>query len=388
VEDHGDFILGPMSPKEYKDTVAELNGSRTNRVFEFFKVTAPERLGFAKHREAAERKVAALAAAGAGTGGAATSPCAGGTPSKKTTKKTAPATAATVAAEGKAQKKRGTRPMDSPPTTKKTRFVDLDTSVAGSVIAVAPMRVAAPPGGAGGETSGPLLVPLSPKEKDSDEDSGVQVVSSVGDTSRDRSPLPLGHEAPCKEGRSSTASSGSSSSSSENTGQSASPSAMGAEKDDFVAEAEEEEEPESSNYRVTLEEPQAAAARLQITSKAKLIGGKQIRFLGLMSGGHERKFLDEASSSFAIPHEEEYFSGFNSEDLVTACGDLALKGFVASWCLAQKLEREEKEAKDSSAATVASLQTRVEAGGSNKRRRMALKHRRLPSNRFAPMWRG
>jgi hypothetical protein len=78
-----------------------------------------------------------------------------------------------------------------------------------------------------------------------------------------------------------------------------------------------------------------------------------------MSGGHERKFLEEAGSSFAIPHEEEYFSGFSSEDLVTACGDLALKSFVASRCLARKLEREEKEAKDSSAAAVASLQTRV-----------------------------
>jgi chromosome segregation ATPase len=44
---------------------------------------------------------------------------------------------------------------------------------------------------------------------------------------------------------------------------------------------------------------------------------------------------------------------------VTACGDLALKSFVASRCLARKLEREEKEAKDSSAAAVASLQTRV-----------------------------
>jgi hypothetical protein len=27
VEAHGDFILGPVSPKEYKETVAELNGS-------------------------------------------------------------------------------------------------------------------------------------------------------------------------------------------------------------------------------------------------------------------------------------------------------------------------------------------------------------------------
>jgi hypothetical protein len=47
VEAHGDFILGPVSPKEYKDTVAELNGSRTNRIFEFFKIAPPERIGFA-----------------------------------------------------------------------------------------------------------------------------------------------------------------------------------------------------------------------------------------------------------------------------------------------------------------------------------------------------
>jgi hypothetical protein len=63
VEAHGDFILGPVSPKEYKDTVAELNGSRTNRVFEFFKINPPECVGFAKHHEAAEKKAAALAAA-------------------------------------------------------------------------------------------------------------------------------------------------------------------------------------------------------------------------------------------------------------------------------------------------------------------------------------
>jgi hypothetical protein len=74
VEAHGDFILCPVSPKEYKDTVAELNGSRTNRVFEFFKIKAPERVGFAKHREAAERKAAALAAAEADAGETATSP--------------------------------------------------------------------------------------------------------------------------------------------------------------------------------------------------------------------------------------------------------------------------------------------------------------------------
>jgi chromosome segregation ATPase len=78
-----------------------------------------------------------------------------------------------------------------------------------------------------------------------------------------------------------------------------------------------------------------------------------------MSGGHERKFVEEAGSSFVIPHEEEYFSGFSSEDLVIACGDLVLKSFVASQCLARKLEREEKEVKDSSATAVVSLQARV-----------------------------
>jgi CHASE1-domain containing sensor protein len=118
-----------------------------------------------------------------------------------------------------------------------------------------------------------------------------------------------------------------------------------------------------------------------------------------MSGGHERKFLDEALSSFAIPHEEEYFSGFSSKDLVTACGDLALKGFIVSRCLARKLEREEKEAKDSSTAVVASLQTRVTelekllATEQDRSRRLqqekedGAKACRLPSNHFTPTWR-
>jgi hypothetical protein len=233
-----------------------------------------------------------------------------------------------AATEGKARKKWGARPTSSPPVAKKTRFVDLDTGVVGTVIAVVPLRVIAPSGSGGGETGGPLLVPLSSKEKDNDDDSDVWVVSSVGNASRDRSPPTFSHEAPCNEGKSSSASNGSSSSSTENTGQSASPSATGAEKDDIVAEAEEEDDPESSNYRVTPEEPQVAAARLQIPSKAKLIGGKQIRFLGLMSGGHERRFLEKAGSSFAIPHKEEYFNGFSSEDLVTTCGDLVLCCFM------------------------------------------------------------
>jgi hypothetical protein len=190
VEDHSDFILGPVSLKEYKDTVAELNGSRTNRVFEFFKVTAPERVGFAKHCEAAERKAAALAAVGADTAETATSPHASGAPSKKTMKRTAPAAAAMAAAEGKARKKQGAHPTSSPPTAKKTWFVDLDTGDVATVIAVVPLRAAAPLGSGGGKTGGPLLVPLSPKEKDSDDDSDIRVVSSVVDTPRDRSPLP------------------------------------------------------------------------------------------------------------------------------------------------------------------------------------------------------
>jgi hypothetical protein len=78
-----------------------------------------------------------------------------------------------------------------------------------------------------------------------------------------------------------------------------------------------------------------------------------------MSGGHEHKFLEEAGSSFAIPHEMEYFGNFSSADLITACGDLVLKNFVVSRCLARKLEQEDNEAKESSAAVATSIQNRV-----------------------------
>jgi hypothetical protein len=182
VEDHDDFILGPVSSKEYKDTVAELEGSCTNRVFEFFKIAAPERVDFAKHHEAAERKVAALAAADADAGETATSPRV--VPTKKTTRKVAPAAATTATAERKAWKRRGTQPTDSPPTAKRTRVVDVETGVVETVIVAVPLRAAAPSGGAGEETGGPLLVPLSPKEKHNDEDSDVRIVSSVGEASR------------------------------------------------------------------------------------------------------------------------------------------------------------------------------------------------------------
>jgi hypothetical protein len=112
VEDNNDFILGPVSPKDYKDTVAELNGSCTNQVFEFFKVVASERIGFAKHREAAERKAVGLAAADADAGETATSPRAA--PTKKTSRKAAFVAAATAATEVKARRSvvadRRTRP--------------------------------------------------------------------------------------------------------------------------------------------------------------------------------------------------------------------------------------------------------------------------------------
>jgi hypothetical protein len=112
-------------------------------------------------------------------------------------------------------------------------------------------------------------VPFSPKEKDNNDYSKVCIMSSVGEAPRGRSPTAFGHDAPQDEGKSS--------SSSESIEQSASPSATGAKKDDFVAAAEEdeEEEPDSSSYRVTPEEPRAAAVRLQVPAEAKLIGGKK-----------------------------------------------------------------------------------------------------------------
>jgi hypothetical protein len=326
-------------------------------VFEFFKVNAPERVRFAKHRKAAERKAVALAAAEADAGETATSPHAA---PKKAGKWGAPAPA-TATAEGRARKKRGGRPADSPPSPKRTRVVDIETGLIEDVIAAMSLRSAAPSAEAGGEAGRPLLVPLSLKEKDSDDDSDVRIVSFVGDAPRGHSPTAFGPEAPQDEGKSSSTSTSSSSSSSEGTEQSASLSATVAEKDDFAAAAEEdeEEEPDSSSYRVTPEEPRAAAVRLQVPAEAKLIGGKQIRFLGLTSGGHERKFLEEAGSSFAIPHEEEYFGKLSSTELTTACGDLSLNAFIASRCFARRLEQESKEAKELSAAANTSLQNRV-----------------------------
>jgi hypothetical protein len=110
---------------------------------------------------------------------------------------------------------------------------------------------------------------------------------------------------------------------------------------------------------VTPEEPRAAAVRLRVPAEAKLIGGKTIRFLGLTSGGHERQFLEEAGASFSIPHEEEYYGKLTAAELTTACGDLSLKAFVASRCLARRLDQESKEAKEKSVTAVSSLENRV-----------------------------
>jgi hypothetical protein len=268
-------------------------------VFEFFKINPPERVGFAKHREAAERKAVALAAAEADVDETATSPRAA---PRKTSKRSTPAMA-TATVEGRARKKRGGQPADSPPSPKRTRVVDVETGLVEDVIAVVLLRSAAPPVQADGDAGGSLLVPLSPKEKDSDEDSDVRIVSSVGDAPRGHSPTAFGPEAPQDEDKPSSTSTSSSSSSSEGTEQSAFPSATAAEKDDFVAAAEEDEEEELdiSSYQVTPEEPRAAAVRLQVPSEAKLIGGKKIRFLGLTSGGHERQFLEEAGRASLFP---------------------------------------------------------------------------------------
>jgi hypothetical protein len=293
------------------------------------------------------------------------------------------------------------RPADSPPSPKRTQVVDVETGLVEDVIAAVPLRSAAPSAGAGREAGGPLLVLLSPKEKDSDDDSDVRIVSSVGDTPRGPSPTAFCPEAPQDEGKSSSTSTSSSSSSSDGTEQSASPSAMAAEKDDFVATAEEdeEEEPDSSSYRVTPEEPRAAAVRLQVPAEAKLIGGKKIRFLGLTSGGHERQFLEEAGASFSIPHEEEYFGKLSAAELTTACGDLSLKAFVASRCLARRLEQESKEAKELSAAANTRfkivwrswrggwLLNKSAPGGCCRRKKMQRSPPKLPLKHCASMWR-
>jgi hypothetical protein len=135
--------------------------------------------------------------------------------------------------------------------------VDVETGLVGDVIAGRCVRphLRREPGGGG--FAGPLLVPLSPKEKGSDDDSDVRIVSSVGDAPSKPSPVTPGAEVLSDKDDSSSTSTSSFDTSSDGTEQSASPSAPATEKDDIVAEAEEgeDEEPESSSYRVTPEEP-------------------------------------------------------------------------------------------------------------------------------------
>jgi hypothetical protein len=133
----------------------------------------------------------------------------------------------------------GGRPADSPPSPKRTRVVDVETGLVGDVIAALPLRPAAPSARARKETTGPLLVPLSPQEKDSDDNSDVRIVSSVGDAPRKPSPVALGAEAPRDKDDSSSTSTSLSDTSSDGTEQSASPSAPATKKDDITVEAEE-----------------------------------------------------------------------------------------------------------------------------------------------------
>jgi hypothetical protein len=90
--------------------------------------------------------------------------------------------------------------------------VDVETGLVEEVIAAVSLRSAAPSAEAGGETGGPLLVPLSMKEKDIDDDSDVRIVSSVGDAPRGHTHTAFGPEAPQNKGKSSSTSTSSSSS--------------------------------------------------------------------------------------------------------------------------------------------------------------------------------
>jgi hypothetical protein len=103
----------------------------------------------------------------------------------------------------------------------------VETGLVEDVITAVPLRAAAPSDApsarAGKGAAGPLLVPLSPQEKDSDDDSDVRIVSSVGDAPRKPSPVALGAEAPQEKDNSSSTSSSSSDTSFSGTEQSASP---------------------------------------------------------------------------------------------------------------------------------------------------------------------
>jgi hypothetical protein len=110
VEKHGDFILDPISPKEYKDMMVELNGSPTNHMFGFFKIVSLERVGFSKiAKQQKGRPLCLLLPAPVRT-----SPLVGGAVTKKTSKKAPSSAAATAAVEGKARKKCSARPTGSP----------------------------------------------------------------------------------------------------------------------------------------------------------------------------------------------------------------------------------------------------------------------------------
>lgn len=69
--------------------------------------------------------------------------------------------------------------------------------------------------------------------------------------------------------------------------------------------AEEEQSESGSGFCVTPDEPREAVERLGFPSTTRVIGAKVIGALKFHSGGHERKFLEEAGQSFCLPQMEE-----------------------------------------------------------------------------------
>lgn len=73
---------------------------------------------------------------------------------------------------------------------------------------------------------------------------------------------------------------------------------------------------ESSGYRVMCQDPSEAAKCLGFPETSRVIGGKVVGGLKFRSGGHERKFLEEAGQSFYFPLMEEELSGARTEEIL------------------------------------------------------------------------
>lgn len=78
----------------------------------------------------------------------------------------------------------------------------------------------------------------------------------------------------------------------------------------------------SSGYRVMADEPGEAAERLGYPLTTRVISGKVVGALKFHSGGHERKFLEEAGQSFCLSLMEDELAESGTKSI------LALKTFV------------------------------------------------------------